>query len=145
MLRRVTATAALAVLVAAPVACSGSGDGASSPDPDDFCELVLAIADGAIDFDATTDEGIQDTLDYYARIQEVAPDEVRDDLALVVEGIATATGPGTTPENAGNLQEADAALTRFNDFVEKECVADATPGAPDTTIGPDTSPGIVED
>lgn len=145
MLRRVTATAALVVLVAAPAACSGSGDERSSPDPDDFCELVLAIADGAIDFDATTDEGVQDTLDYYARIQEVAPDGVRDDLALVIEGIAAAAGPGTTPDNAGSLQEADGALARFNEFVENECVADATPGTPDTTIGPDTSPGIVED
>lgn len=135
----------LAFLVVIPVACTSSGDEASSPDPEDFCELVLGIADGAADFDTSTDQGIQDTLDYYARIQEVAPDEVADDLALVVEGVATFTGPGATPENAGDLEDVDGALTRFNEFVASECVADATPDVTPSTVGPDTSPDIVED
>lgn len=125
------------VVVAATLAAAcSSGGNDTKADEADFCELVLGAAQGEADFDTSSPEGIQRTLDYYERIQAVAPEEVREDLALVVDGITAFTGSGLDPQSAGSYQEITDALNRFNDFVAAECLADATPDVAPTEAPP---------
>ncbi len=140
-MRRCLYVCASVVAAATLAAACSSGSNDTKADEADFCELVLGAAQGEADFDWSSPEGIQQTLDYYARIQEVAPEEVRDDLALVVDGVTALSGSGLDPESAGSYREITDALSRFTDFVERECVADATPDVTpsDTEPATDTS------
>lgn len=104
-------------LAVVPLACGGDDDASAG----DFCDLSREF-DEKFDTAEPTDAEATEALE---RLADAAPEEIEDDVRLIVDALDAVAEAGTDPEALAALEEefagTEEASSRVETYLDEEC------------------------